>query len=355
MKADHYKTAEDLSAGPKSHSPPLSIQHELLIHYYVKSRPENPNTNMSLFRLPNELLFTIAGYLNTREIAFLRSTSKRMAVVLHVPLYDSIYISGSRDSAKKALYYAVAKRDHWLVSRLIEQKVDTLVGDGALLNDAIRRTCSEEALRIFIDCGANLNTADYFGMTPLAAAAAHGRLDLVELLLSRGAEVKVENMPNCPLWQAARSGHIHIFRVLHSYPGTDLNAADHYGRGLLHWMTFSNCPEAVSMIIHNSALDVNRRDLGGSTALANAIEMNYNHIARIIMSSSRTDVNLADSFGNTPLHKAVRRGNVSLVRMLLKNNKVDRTPINQGGLSPLILAQRSGRQAVIGLMERYMS
>jgi len=310
---------------------------------------------MTLFRLPNELLFKIAGYLDTGEIASFRSTNKHMAVVLHVPLYDSICSSGSRDSARKALYYAVAKRDCWLVSRLIEQRVDRLIGDGVLLNDAIGRVSSQETIRILIDCGSKVNAADRFGVTPLAAAAARGRLDLVELLLSRGAEVKVENMPNCPLWQAARAGHLHIFRVLYSHPGADLNAADYYGGGLLHWMTFSNCLEAVWMIIHNTAIDVNKRDLGGSTPLAIASEMNRNHIARIILSNSRTDVNLADSFGNTPLHKAVRRGNVSLVQMLLKNSRVDRTPINRGGMSPLMLARCSGRQAVIDLMERYIS
>ena len=310
---------------------------------------------MSLCHLPNELLLTIAGYLDTQDIASFRSTSKRMAVVLHISLFDSVYSSGSRDSAKKALYYAAAKKDYWLVSRLIEQRVDTLISNGALLSHAIGRRCSEETLRIFIDCGAKLNTADHFGVTPLAAAAARGRLDLVELLLSRGAEVNVENMPNCPLWQAARCGHLNIFRVLHRHPGVDLNSVDHYGRGLLHWMTFSDCPEVISMIIHDTAIDVNKRDLGGSTPLAIATEMNYNHIVRIILSNSRTDVNLADGFGNTPLHKAVRRGNVGLVRMLMENEKVDRTPINRGGMSPLMLAWRSGRQAVIDLMEGYMS
>ncbi|CUS08446.1 unnamed protein product, partial [Tuber aestivum] len=140
-----------------------------------------------------------------------------------------------------------------------------------------------ETIRIFIDCGEKLNAVDRFGVTPLAAAAARGRLDLVELLLSRGAEVKVENMPNCPFWWAARSGHLDIFRVLHNYPGAGLNS----------------------------------RDMGGSTPLAVAAEMSYNHIARILLSNGRTDANLADVFANTPLHKAVRRGNVGLVRMLM--------------------------------------
>ncbi|PWW72801.1 ankyrin [Tuber magnatum] len=119
-------------------------------------------------------------------------------------------------------------------------------------------------------------------------------------------------------------------------------------------MTFSNCPEAVSMLIHNTAVDVNKRDMDGSTPLAVAAEMNYNHIVRILLSNGRTDANLGDVFANTPLHKAVRRGNASLVRMLMENNGVDRTPINRGGMSPLMLARSCGRQAVADLIEEYM-
>ncbi|KAG0643149.1 ankyrin repeat-containing domain protein [Tuber brumale] len=312
---------------------------------------------MSLTCLPNEILCMIVGYLDTPDIASLRSTDKHLAGVLRVSLYDSIYTSGLRDSARRALYYAAARRDHWIVRRLIRQGVDRLVGDGRLLNDAIRRGCSEETILIFMDCGVNINRPDNFGVTPLAAAAGSGRLDLVELLLSRGADVKTERMAYCPLLRAARAGHTDVLRVvMHAYPGAaELNSVDHYGRTLLHWLTFSNCPEGVSVLVRNSMVDVNVRDIGGSTPLAVTAEMNYNHIARILLSSGRTDANLADASDNTPLHKAAREGNVGLVRMLVESDGIDRAPINQSGMSPLVIAQSRGRQAVIDLLAGYMS
>ncbi|KAG0133750.1 ankyrin repeat-containing domain protein [Tuber indicum] len=312
---------------------------------------------MSLSRLPNELLSKIAGYLHTQDIASLRSTNKHLARALHVSLYDSIHASGLRDSARKALYYGAARRDHWLVSRLIQQGVGSLAADGALLNDAIRRECSEEIVRIFIDCGAKINKPSNFGVTPLAAAAGRGRLDLVELLLSRGAEAKTESMPHCPLMQAARSGHADAFRlVLHAYPGAaELNSVDHYGRTLLHWLTFSNCPEGISVLVRNTMVDVNIRDIGGSTPFVVAAQMNYNHIAWILISSGRADANLADASGETPLHKAARFGNVGLVRMLVESDGVNSAPINQRGKSPLMLARRRSKQAVVDLLERYIS
>ncbi|RPB03619.1 caspase-3 in complex with an inhibitory Darpin-3.4, partial [Choiromyces venosus 120613-1] len=120
---------------------------------------------------------------------------------------------------------------------------------------AIRWASSEQIIRTFIDCGARLDAMDYFGVTPLAAAAARGRQDVVELLLSRGAEVKMENMP---------------------------------------------------------------KDMGGSTPLAIAVEMGNIHMAGILLANGRVDPNLSDNFLNTPLHKAVRRGNVGLVEMLVE-------------------------------------
>ncbi|KAG0635097.1 ankyrin repeat-containing domain protein [Tuber brumale] len=306
-----------------------------------------------LTRLPNEILTMIGGYLGTRDIASLRSTNKHLAGALRVSLYDSTCTCGRPEHVRRALYYAAAKKDHWILSRLFRRGAERLIGNGRLLNDAIERGCSDETIRTFIDCGANINRPSNFGMTPLATAADRGRLKLVELLLSRGAEVKTKYILYCPFLQAASSGHTDILRaILHAYPGpTELNFIDHYGRTLLHSLTTLNYPEAIWILVQNAMVDVNVRDHGGVTPLGAAVEANFNHIARILLSSGRTDVNLADKDDDTPLHKAARRDNVGLVKMLVESDGVNRAPINRAGMSPLMIAQSHGKQAVVDLLE----
>jgi ankyrin repeat protein len=65
------------------------------------------------------------------------------------------------------------------------------------------------------ECGANVNCRDQEGFTPLAAAARAGRRDVVESLLSKGAETN----PDAPEWAkpftlAERRGHTEIANLL---------------------------------------------------------------------------------------------------------------------------------------------
>lgn len=52
-------------------------------------------------------------------------------------------------------------------------------------------------------------------MTPLLISASNGRLSVVRLLLSRGANVNCKDKDwNTPLIAAARFGHLHVVRCL---------------------------------------------------------------------------------------------------------------------------------------------
>jgi ankyrin repeat protein len=53
--------------------------------------------------------------------------------------------------------------------------------------------CNAGALKLFLDRGADPNKAVGEGATPLTSAAGAGRLDVVQLLVQKGANVKAPN------------------------------------------------------------------------------------------------------------------------------------------------------------------
>ena len=75
-----------------------------------------------------------------------------------------------------------------------------------------------ELLDLFLEFGADINAMDEeYRSTPLGWAARHGLVDMVELLLARGADASLAGEPwATPLEWARRRGHAEIASLLRS-------------------------------------------------------------------------------------------------------------------------------------------
>ena len=66
-----------------------------------------------------------------------------------------------------------------------------------------------------LDQGANPNSRNRLGDTPLNTAARNGNIELVKLLLERGADVNLPNLARVtPLMSAVYGGHTDVARTL---------------------------------------------------------------------------------------------------------------------------------------------
>lgn len=109
--------------------------------------------------------------------------------------------------------------------------MDAALKDGANVNAvvegrgtplAIMCGCSVDAVRFLLDRGADPNVADGEGMTPLLAAAAFDRRDMVRLLISRGANVNTPARVTTkkgtgvftPLGVARQNGYTELAQIL---------------------------------------------------------------------------------------------------------------------------------------------
>ena len=121
---------------------------------------------------------------------------------------------------EKALFAAVARNDIQEVDRLLRVGVidvnmrarysgDSALGSAASLGEV-------EMVRLLLDRGANPNIGDKDNLTPLQLAAHHGNLAIVRMLLKAGANV---NSPDSrygytALASASQNGHVEVVREL---------------------------------------------------------------------------------------------------------------------------------------------
>ena len=141
-----------------------------------------------------------------------------------------------------------------------------------------------------------------WGWTPLHWAADVARIELVQLLLERGADANVHDRSGAtPLFNAAEHTSELVLVLLNA--GADINNQDDTGRTSLHQIAQDDDQKQAKFFIKYGAnLDV--QDCHGQTPLHVAATYGSCNVAKVLISSGAV-VNARDKTGRTPLHCAV--------------------------------------------------
>ena len=113
----------------------------------------------------------------------------------------------------------------------------------------------------------DLNQGDGHGFTPLIWASYHGRLNMVDKFLSRGAIPDVPNMGgDTALHQAASCNHYEIvIRLLSN--GANSNASNEHGNTPLHYACFWNHVRVCQLLVKQGALVMKANKFGENPLL----------------------------------------------------------------------------------------
>lgn len=223
------------------------------------------------------------------------------------------------------------------------------VANAAGLWDAVRRNDLPLAVERLRD-GANPNGRDGEGFTPLMVAAGHGQVQMVELLLTAGADVNMldPRMGASALHKAAQSGSVDVARLLLDQGAfIDLqtptlgrtplmDAAWHKHLALVRYLLSRGAKTKLLSHTGDGALDTAR---GGKLT----------EIERAITERDRAD---AAGIAGQSLMMAVKRGDLAAVRSVLASGaRVDEpgpmANTHEDGYTPLGVAARDGHAEIV--------
>jgi ankyrin repeat protein len=266
------------------------------------------------------------------------------------------------------------------------------------IQDAVKSDNLEKVKALLKNHPDLVNSKDKNGETPLEIAAMFGHKDMVELLLTKGADVNSKdtscgrtplhyawNEPiaellltnksevdargkdgETPLFMAVNFGHKDVAELLLAH-GADVNARIDDGETPLYAVQDIGTAElllahgadvyakdksgdtplheawdkAITELLLKNHADVNAKNRNGETPLHTVVLSSLNDVVGVLLAHG-ADVNAKDNQGRTPLHDAAECGWQDVVELLLAHG-ADVNAKDNKGETPLFLAESKGQ------------
>ena len=203
-------------------------------------------------------------------------------------------------------------------------------------------------LKQYIREGADVNSQNPDGITPLHVAAAQNDLQLAELALKKGARVNVTmyERGSMPLHLAAWNNSAEVAALLLKH-GAELEARNADGKTPLHLACWQNAPAVAKVLLAHGA-DVSARNKYGETPLHGTI---FSHEVLSLLLAAGADINAGSEYGKTPLHAAIDLGSLETASVLIENGADVNAPDSLGETPLHLAAYRNQTDAVLLLLQ----
>uniref|UniRef100_A0A3P9IYB1 non-specific serine/threonine protein kinase n=1 Tax=Oryzias latipes TaxID=8090 RepID=A0A3P9IYB1_ORYLA len=190
----------------------------------------------------------------------------------------------------------------------------------------------------------DINQPNKHGTPPLLIAAGCGNIQIIEVLMRKGAEIQANDKSGAnAVYYAARHGHVETLRFLHEKK-CPLNVQDKSGETALHVAARYGNVDVVSYLCTIQA-DPNLADREQEIPLHCAAWHGYSAVARALCQAG-CDVNATNREGESPLLTASARGFVDIVECLVEH-RADLQATDKHGRTPLHLAAKNGSLEVV--------
>lgn len=297
------------------------LEHETALHHAVYGR------NMELAKLLLTRGIEVDGQ-NTRGLVALDlATTNRDEPMVRLLLDSGASVESRDEEGRTVLHRAALVAHEPIVRLLLENDADPDVQDNTGLSVLhVATSHAKEAYeisRLLLTAGAtSIDAGDSTGKTALYNAAARGHTRSVNLLLDHGADPRKVCVSGwSPFDVAAMNGHVGILGcVLSRSNGRsfDINKRDLGGRTALQNGAWNGHTAVVKFLLENGA-DSNTRDNQGRCPMHRAAWSGHESIVQLLL-QHQADVEMRDRDGRTALHRAAKRGHIGIAKLLLAHS-----------------------------------
>ncbi len=238
-------------------------------------------------------------------------------------IYNDIPDESSEDGSSDYLYNAVLDNDVATLKDVLSKGADPNATNmfGMYALNTAANDGKAEIVKILLDNGADINSADYIlGWTPLICAANNGNNEISTLLIQRGASIDAEDTAGyTALIYAATAAHDETVKLLIA-SGANIN---HIAGGYTPLISTvsGNHYETARLLLENNA-EPNAKMETGETSLILAIQKGNLELVKLLLNYG-ADLNIKDNKNRGALEWAEFEQHKDIIELLKKTNALD--------------------------------
>ncbi|XP_066909731.1 putative ankyrin repeat protein RF_0381 [Halyomorpha halys] len=167
-----------------------------------------------------------------------------------------------------------------------------------------------------LDLGADVNFTTDNGDTALHIASANNSLEVVKVLVKRGAGINIQDYDGVTaLMFAANNTNSNILVTYLLHSGADLSLKSKRGRTALHYAAEGGCSECVLTLLDNGA-KLENKDINGITSLHLAARGGHVGVVTLLLDRG-AELTAKNDKGSTPLMMASLYGHLDVAKLLV--------------------------------------
>ncbi|XP_069670189.1 uncharacterized protein [Periplaneta americana] len=272
----------------------------------------------------------IQGYINIANLMF------KCGICVNHPIKTYVNVNGyGRYVTATMLHIASSAGQMKLVEFLLEaEETQGFINESTLAWALPQRHLeTEETSAITVKMRLETKDSDY--KTPLHWAAYKGELEMVSLLVEKGADVNIyDSWKLTPLYYTITGCHVNVVQFLIENDA-DVNACNNNGDSPISAAVEQGNLYVVKLLM-DKGVDVNACNKNGESPIRVAAERDNLVVVKLLLDKG-ADVNACNKNGESPILAAVKRDNVDVVKLVLDKG-ADVNACNKNGESPILAA-----------------
>ncbi|CAH1397240.1 unnamed protein product [Nezara viridula] len=344
-----------------------------IIKFIVVENPFVPPTTLQMIFYFNNTYKAFEKSIAMKDIDVVKwflEHEKWEGKILNSAIIETLWIDGNVKLIELLMKYRQIKVDNFPLSIINER----FKNNETVLHVASRCGFDDTISFLLSKFGANINSKDIAGRSPLYRAVEMNKHIVVEQLVAKGADIVSEpllalavvkghietvkkllnlNVPlnikdekgDLPLFLAVKTDNVKILEVFtndESIKKALLIATNSVGENLLHIAASKGFLNCVKFLI-KSGISINAKNIYGETPLHQTARVENTDVLNLLIKSG-ADVKSQTDSGDTILHHAAEMGKIGIIKFLLAGKYgLSINQINSNGETPVNKAALSGK------------